>query len=539
MNRTDAERLTAGFMKPVYGFALRRCATRQDAEDLSQDICLKLYRALLERDDIEDVDRFVWTLAHNALVNHYRGRRAFVGAPPDVSDEASARCDAAETLVERETAARLRHEIACLSRVQRRIVTAFYYENRRQEDIARELGLPVGTVKWHLFEAKKELRKGMDIVRQNGELSFNPIHFELCGMNGSIGEKGPNSEFFRSALAQNIAYSVRREALPVNEIAAELGVAPAYAEDEAEYLTEYGFLLKKGGKYIVNMLIEEDTEETVKLRDALYRQAARDFANELFDALTGGDALADAGLACGVADKNYLLWTLIPYIAAYGGEHLMRETVMFDEAATIRPDGAKNICYAVVERPGVDAPYMDSMKRFCGPMWNGVDGWMLWQINSEWSDRQAEGGYADQAARSLKLLLRALRDDALNDEECALLCEQGYMKREKGRLVSRVLWLKDRAASDRFIALGSAIKERHWPAWSALRQRYTRAVMKGTPAHLRKMRAFGLQYIFFADGWFILYVLKALVEEGRLSPPKGELRRGMSTLIAPLPWRVE
>lgn len=39
------------------------------------------------------------------------------------------------------------------------------------------------------------------------------------------------------------------------------------------------------------------------------------------------------------ADDNFLLWSLIPYIAALSGENLMDKSISFDEAATLRPDG--------------------------------------------------------------------------------------------------------------------------------------------------------------------------------------------------------
>lgn len=41
---------------------------------------------------------------------------------------------------------------------------------------------------------------------------------------------------------------VRKAGKSVNEIADELGVSPVYVESETDFLYEYGFLLKKGGK---------------------------------------------------------------------------------------------------------------------------------------------------------------------------------------------------------------------------------------------------------------------------------------------------
>lgn len=156
------------YLKPVFGFALKRCKSIPDAEDLSQEIVMKAFRALLAKDDIRDTGKFIWTVAHNALSNYYRdAAKGMTGVSLD---------EVAETLADpgaeiepgdsADSIRSLQREIAYLSGLQRRIVIAYYFENRRQADIARELGIPLGTVKWHLFEAKKELKRDGRVVCQ-------------------------------------------------------------------------------------------------------------------------------------------------------------------------------------------------------------------------------------------------------------------------------------------------------------------------------------------------------------------------------------
>ena len=72
MNRQDAEKIITEYLKPIFGFALKRCKSIHDAEDLSQEIAARAFRALLVRDDIADMGKFIWTVAHNALSNYYR-----------------------------------------------------------------------------------------------------------------------------------------------------------------------------------------------------------------------------------------------------------------------------------------------------------------------------------------------------------------------------------------------------------------------------------------------------------------------------------
>lgn len=75
MKKYDAERITNEYLKPIFGFALKQCKNIHDAEDLSQEIIIKVFRTLLKRDDIEDISKFIWTVAHNALSNYYRDNK--------------------------------------------------------------------------------------------------------------------------------------------------------------------------------------------------------------------------------------------------------------------------------------------------------------------------------------------------------------------------------------------------------------------------------------------------------------------------------
>ena len=76
MNRQEAEIIITEYLKPIFGFALKRCKNEQDAEDLSQEIVFRAFRALLVKDDIEDAGKFIWAIAHNTLSNYYRDTAA-------------------------------------------------------------------------------------------------------------------------------------------------------------------------------------------------------------------------------------------------------------------------------------------------------------------------------------------------------------------------------------------------------------------------------------------------------------------------------
>lgn len=111
--RTDRENHNRT-LKTIYGFVLKRCANLQDVEDLIQEIVLKAFRVLVALDDIETTDKFIWTVAHNTLANHYRDRtKAAIGVPIDeLAELLPSEDDTAAKIMEKESINRLHREIA-------------------------------------------------------------------------------------------------------------------------------------------------------------------------------------------------------------------------------------------------------------------------------------------------------------------------------------------------------------------------------------------------------------------------------------------
>jgi len=224
----------------------------------------------------------------------------------------------------------------------------------------------------------------------------------------------------------------------------------------------------------------------------MYKRAAELFANELYDELAASGILDDPDIWCGQtdqpisltespkADRNFVLWSLIPYIAAWSGEKLKNESISFEEAATIRPDGAYNIFHASVVPDEMALPedYVD-MKSWCGPMWNESGGWILWQIDSEWSDREEQPGfrYSKDAKRILSLYEREFQGQRLSKDEYAWLAERGYVKTNGDydghfKAVWQIVVLAGKEIQDKLLALGERIKvkyQRDFEAEGALR----------------------------------------------------------------------
>ncbi len=561
MNRENAERIITEYLKPVFGFALKRCRDDRDAEDLTGEIVLRAYRALLLRDDIENPSGFIWTIAHNVLANYYRDRsKCAVGVSIDeVAETLADPSDPFDYGENADTIRRLRGEIAYLSKTRREIVIAYWFRNKPQAEIAADLGIPLGTVKWHLFEAKKELKRGMNKMRESGELKFNPVKFGKIWVSGSPGTYPPQ-EVLRSALTQNICYDVRREAKTVEEIADDLGVSPVFIEGETDYLEENGFLKKQGRKLIANFIITDETAEFVSFEHETYKKAAAVFAPALFNRLTDSRILDDPDIIChqsdepidldteARADRNFVLWSMIPFITALSGEDSDLKPVrsaddrdgniIFEEVAVIRPGGGNNIVSSSVRPSDAVLPDGYAARNWNGPMWNAYEGTAIWRFDSEWTERTPVEA-RDLPYIGSKVVRLYLRSGELSHDEYAWLAENGYIRvagDPDGEF--RVNWqpvvLPYEEIKKKLIAVGDAVRDEHRDELRALKDRFVEASLRAVPPHLKKTQEYLHQYVFTSDGQFVFYCIKNLVDSGKLKLPSDNQRKVLSTVFFPI-----
>ena len=132
---------------------------RARAEDLLQSC---LVRAL-EKEHLwepgTDLRAWLFTIMHNQHVNDIR-RLVREGSPVSIEDSAAGLCagPGVETSLELNDA---EQAIAGLPRDQRQVIVLACREGQRYEDMARVLGVPVGTVRSRLSRARARLREVM------------------------------------------------------------------------------------------------------------------------------------------------------------------------------------------------------------------------------------------------------------------------------------------------------------------------------------------------------------------------------------------
>lgn len=536
MNREQAAAFLRDCMKPVYGYCLRRCASPQDAEDTAQEILLRMYAMLQQRSDVTDPDRYLWTVARNTLANHYRNRaRLSIGVPVDVADNT----DLQSALLAQEETRRLHDELSHLSHQQREIVVMHYFHGMKQTDIAAALHIPVGTVKWHLHEARKELKEHMETNRPIEHLKFDPIRFAAFGTEGSIGAEGSPWRIFRSALSQNIAYAAWHKASTAGEIADALGVSPVYIADQLDCMTEQGYLTEERGRYRCAILLTEMDDRLTELSDRMYQSAAEHIAPALHKALSESDLWSESSLHIGseptnTPDHSYALWALIPWCIASSAPG---NSISFSSVATLRPDGAHNIVHATIAAPGARRPalYGQMESRFSGPCWNELNGVTLWQLDTCWSERRIGEIYHHEAMTTLSQLRRLFDSEALSQEEYAQLAQKGLVrcKGDPDKTFTASLlpvWVSGQAAREDLLRIVHEVYARHRIALESAKAPYAEALLAITPPHMHQLRRYMLQNVYQSD-WFIMHCLHHLAETGLLRLPTETEKRSLHAVI--------
>lgn len=254
MNTQESLLFDGELMEATFLWCYRHVSNTHDAEDLSQEILLEAiisYRKACGKGEPPAAFYpWFWGIAKNRLRLFYRARKkqaVLLGETMgNLSDSEPCYfdlCDIDEALIAEEERARLTFELSLLSRIQRECVVLYYLQNRSVKEIARILGIPEGTVKSRLFDARKNVKKGMEEPMENNEtknkrLSYAPAELNMCGSNGIPS----HWHFLQDTMVKQILVACAYEGKTVREISETIGVAPVYFEEKIDYLLKNRFI---------------------------------------------------------------------------------------------------------------------------------------------------------------------------------------------------------------------------------------------------------------------------------------------------------
>lgn len=152
--------IVRAYKRKVFGLALSYLRDREAAEDVAQEVFIKVWKALPQFDGRATVSTWIYTITRNTSFSTIRARRpnASLSDPDVMAAVETSGAAAGEESAEVEGAALLRL-VDQLPAKQRQVVMLFYMEEQSHEEVANMLAMPVGTVKTLLHRARARLQE--------------------------------------------------------------------------------------------------------------------------------------------------------------------------------------------------------------------------------------------------------------------------------------------------------------------------------------------------------------------------------------------
>ncbi len=248
MNRKELHDKIAEVSKTIFSYCMAKTPTREEAEDLSQDILCELLKSAENIRDDRAFYSFMWGVAGNVYKQWYRKKLK------NTASELTTEIPTEDAFIEDENndIYLLRRELTLLSEKHRKATIMYYVDGRSCSEISSALSVTENTVKYLLFKSRKILKEGMNMERNLGELSYNPK--TLIPMYSG---HGPNQfwEFMQSKIRQNIVSACYNDALTVQQISLETGIPLPYLDDEIKELEDKQIIIREGKHYKANVII--------------------------------------------------------------------------------------------------------------------------------------------------------------------------------------------------------------------------------------------------------------------------------------------
>ena len=166
------EELVLLYEKKVYNYCFRMTNSREDAEDLTQEVFIKVYKSLGSFKGNSQFSTWLYRIAHNICIDKYRKQKAVLiplsGQNEDGEerplDLKSGEPTPEEQLLACERQALVQSCINSLKPGYRSVIILRDLQHHTYEEIADILRVPLGTVKSHISRARAALRDALDSV---------------------------------------------------------------------------------------------------------------------------------------------------------------------------------------------------------------------------------------------------------------------------------------------------------------------------------------------------------------------------------------
>src|SRR5438477_9425189 len=186
------ELIVRQYWRKVFNVAYKFVGKHDEAEDLAQDIFLKIFKSLDTFDRRANFQTWLISISRNLCIDHYRSvrkERETIDRDVDASELAPASRDPGpvQVLEQHDRVELLRQAMSALPDTLRTAVLMRDIQELSYQEIADKLRLPEGTVKSRINRGRNELARQIRKLRGD---DFSP--------SGGGGTKGPEADRSRT-----------------------------------------------------------------------------------------------------------------------------------------------------------------------------------------------------------------------------------------------------------------------------------------------------------------------------------------------------
>jgi RNA polymerase sigma-70 factor (ECF subfamily) len=151
--------------KAVYGMGLNFFRNTDDASDFTQEVFLKAYRNLSGFEGRSRFSTWLYKIAYNTAINEVNRRKEYHSLAEEDADKIVISGDTPERAALRNAAKEaVRAAVKELPERFRVCVDLFFFYDRSLREIEAITGIPVNTIKSHVYRAKILLREKLELL---------------------------------------------------------------------------------------------------------------------------------------------------------------------------------------------------------------------------------------------------------------------------------------------------------------------------------------------------------------------------------------
>jgi len=369
------EQIANAYMPRILGWAIKKTGDRITGEELTQEVFTQFFAAAEKAEQVEKPENLLWKVAYYCWCHYLRDnnkQKTLIGLEETM--RVSDGTDFVEDLISGEAKSaqivKMRREISNLNHIQREAMILHYLEGLSVAETAKRLNATLSAVTWHLFDARKKVRKEIENMEAKKEYLYRPGRLGI----GASGDEGPDpdTKWLRANLIrQNLCLLCYREAKTIDELVTLTGIPKPYLEFDLDWLVAREFMTLEGKKHTTAFpIISKRHQQNI---GTLYRDSRYELIDRVIEYLWAReDKIREIGFYGSDFPSERLMWAVVMMFISFVSRNSPTMTRLKNrDHYPIRPDGGK---YVVIASDMSEGQELDPVGYAWEVLWGGFNG---------------------------------------------------------------------------------------------------------------------------------------------------------------------